>query len=233
MKHSVRAVGAVLLIMLLPLLLMFSASQADTNVPEPTPTVTVTQTVTVPPLPVRTDNSGPGSVNSNRNPPHLPTILPTVRVTIHVPGPVRTVRVPGDTRTVTRTGPTSTRTITVPGPTQTITRTVTAPPVPQDSSSAQPSEPESTVTIGGGTRTITGQPSPNSGTIKTTDVPAVDIGDGKTTPAEVGLGALTLLAFAGIVVAALWAGYTLGYKDRQGNEKDFMRTLLETAKRRH
>lgn len=233
MKHSVRAVGAVLLIMLLPLLLMFSASQAGTTVPEPTPTVTVTQTVTVPPLPVRTDNSGPGSVNSGRQPPHLPTVLPTVKVTIRVPGPVRTVRVPGDTRTVIRNGPTSTRTITAPGPTQTISSTVTEPPVPQETATVEVTEPGETVTIGGGTRTITGQPSPNSGTIKSDAPPAVDIGDGKTTPAEVGLGALTLLAFAGIVVAALWAGYTLGYKDRQGNEKDFMRTLLETAKRRH
>lgn len=231
MKHSFHAVGAVLFIMLLPLLLMFGASHAEPQVPVETPTTTVT----------RTDNSGPGSVNSGRR-VHIPT--PTVRVTIKIPGPTDTVtiRLPGDTRTVTQRVPVPgpTRTVTAPGGTE--TRFVTLPPRTVTANPTLPtvtetrtivSEPTETVTVGGSPNATPRQDVTNGGTIDDKDEPAVDIGDGEATPEEVGLGLATLVALLAAGVGLLWAGYTLGHKDAESNEKDFTRALLDTAKRRH
>lgn len=236
MKHALVAVGAVLLIMLLPLMLMFGASQATTTAPAPT--VTITQTVTVPPIPVRTDNSGPGSVNSGRQPPHLPTILPTVRVTIRVgvPGPTKTVTAHAAPQRVTRT-----QTVRVPGPTVFVpgpTRTIAPPPVTRTVETPGP-----TVTVGGSPNSTPNSsqspPSETGGRQDTNEggtiIPGgpIDFGDDTASPAEVGIGILSVLAAVALILAALYGGYVLGYKDKEGKDTDFMRTLLDTAKRRH
>lgn len=219
MRQSLIAVGAVVLVMLLPLLMMFNASYAEPEVPVETPTITVT----------RTDNSGPGSLTQGRR-VHIPTVLPTVRVTIKVPGPTKTetVRVTAAPRIIERT-----ERVPVPGPTRTITNEQTETVTIGPSETRTVTVPGETVTIEGGTRTVTRQATPVDGTIDDNDKGPINIGNGDTTPAEVGLGLLTLLALGGIGVGLLWAGYVLGHKAMEGEEKDFMRALLDTAKRRH
>jgi len=154
------------------------------------------------------------------------TITDTITKTIKIPGPtitkvpdpiVRTEKiiVPGPTKTIYTQAEAPapqvvTRTVEVPGPTE--TTTVTASPTP--------------------TASPTGQPTPESDTMEPDTGPAIDFGDGDTTPAEVGIGILTLLALVGLILLALYAGYILGYKDKERTDTNFMRALLDSVKSR-
>lgn len=132
----------------------------------------------------------------------------------------------GPTSTVTVRPPA--QTVTVPGPGgSTATQTITATPKAGPTSTATDS---STVS-----NTETGQPTPRTGTIipgGTVDYPAVDFGDGHTTVVEAGIGLLALLALIGLLLLAMYAGYALGYKDRERKDTDFMRALLDSVKTR-
>lgn len=151
------------------------------------------------------------------------TITETITKTIEIPGPTVTevpnpivkteeVVVPGPTETIyiqqppPPAQPVETRTVEVPGPTTTVT--ATSPPQPS------------------------GQTTPEGGTIEADTGPMIDFGDGDTTPAEVGIGILTLLALVGILLLAMYAGYILGYKDKERTDTNFMRALLDSVKTR-
>lgn len=143
-----------------------------------------------------------------------------VRVPKIVDGPTETIHLPR--RTVTETvrpqpeaGPTETvyvyvgdtRTVTVtptpgtarvPGPT--VTRTIERPPV---LSRQQPLE---------------------HGTVgkELFDLPPV------STPGAVGIGFVTLLALAGVILLAMYGGYILGYKESEREDTNFMRALRDS-----
>lgn len=150
----------------------------------------------------------------------------TITVTVK-PDPII---ISGPTSTQTVTPPPVTVTTTVPGPTVTQTaapETVTATPdsVPDETvtetTSVSPSE--------------TGQDQSGDGTLgsnESDDTPAIDFGDGDITIIEAGIGFLTLLALVGLLLLTLYAGYILGYKDRERKDTDFMRALLDTVKSR-
>jgi hypothetical protein len=49
---------------------------------------------------------------------------------------------------------------------------------------------------------------------------------------EAGIGLLTLLALIGLILLGMYAGYILGYKDKERKDTDFMRALLDSVKTR-
>lgn len=153
----------------------------------------------------------------------LPAVI-TVTVTpdpVTLPGPTSTTTVHPPPVTVTLPGPVTTTTAMETPQPQIVTVTPDAvPPVTQTTTIDNPS---------------TGQPTPSHGTIGTNeskDIPAIDFGDGHTTIIEAGLGFLTLLALVGLLLLSLYAGYILGYRDRERKETDFMRALLDKIKSR-
>lgn len=140
---------------------------------------------------------------------------PTVRVpgpTVTAPGETRTVEVPGGTETVTLPG--ETVTVQVPNGTQTVT------PEPRTIGPVAPSE----------SPTTRQDPSPDGTIVPDKKTDSVDLGDGKTTKTEVGLGILGILVLIGLALLAMWAGYTLGYKDKERKDTNFLRALLEQTK---
>lgn len=158
--------------------------------------------------------------------------LPTVRVTetvvkritdekteiIRVPGPTETIRVPG---------PTSTATVNVPGgpgPTETVTRTESVTASPSASSGPTQTVTETIRTGGGQGGTGRATMDPDRGFYSLD----VDFGDDTITAAEAGIGLLTLLALVGLILIAMYAGYTLGYKESEREDTHFMRALRDT-----
>lgn len=59
--------------------------------------------------------------------------------------------------------------------------------------------------------------------------PDVDLDDGEVTIVEAGLGTLALLALMALILVGMYAGYYLGYKDKEQKDTDFMRALLDAA----
>lgn len=136
-----------------------------------------------------------------------PITLPAETVTVQVPGGTQTVTLPpGDTETVTEEA----------------TVIVTAEPdnsQPSSLPSVSPSE--------------TGQNPPGDDIIVDNDdddPPLVDLGDGKTTIVEAALGLFATIALVGLMLLTLWAGYVIGYKDKEKKDTSFMRSLLEQAR---
>lgn len=135
-------------------------------------------------------------------------------------------------------GPTSTQTITPPPV------TVTAPPQPVQTVTVAPrpvtvtpdAVPNETVTV---TTTPsaspTRQPEGDDGTIapdESVGPKAVDFGDGNITIFELGIGLASLLALVGLILLAMYAGYILGYRDKEAKDTRFMRALLDSVKSR-
>lgn len=141
------------------------------------------------------------------------TLPPLPPVTVRVPGPTQTqtirVPVPGPTQTVHVTeavaGPT--KTVTANGPTSTVTATSTA-----TSSTGQ-------VDNGGGTLgpSPSATPAPNDPVIS---IPSV------TTVKGAVLGTIAILILCAIILAALFGGYTLGYKEADVANATFMKRIL-------
>jgi hypothetical protein len=159
--------------------------------------------------------------------------LPTVKITVPaptvtdiVPGPTKTVTVPGPTKTVTATpapGPTvfitDTETVTQPGPTTTTTarpeptmlpETVTRPTAPPVLEPAEPLQP-------------------NEGFFDF----GIDFGDGDTTLGETSLGIGVSLLLIALILAALYGGYVLGYKDADKENASFLAALRDEVLVRH
>lgn len=150
------------------------------------------------------------------------TIVKEVKVP--VPGPTKTVTVRPQPVTVTATAtqtntvalPQETKTVAVPGPTRTVT------PQPQ---------PNETVTV-------TSSPSPTrqagseDGTIEADSGLdfSIDFGDGEVSTGEVVLGTLATFLLMGLILLALYAGYVLGWKDKERKEVEFMRAVLDSVK---
>lgn len=150
-------------------------------------------------------------LNTVLNLPQAPpiTLPPIVGPTIRVPGP--TVHVPGPTQTATVNVPGGTQTVKAPGPTATVTE------------SALPSAGP-TVTV-----SASGQDSPSSGTLAPRD-PVISFPSINTVPKAVGIGLLATLLLVGLILLALWAGYVMGFKDKERKDNDFSRALLETIR---
>lgn len=158
-------------------------------------------------------------------PPPLPpvTVTPRPRATVTekvtVPGPTKTVTAhprandqsrvapPAPTKTVTVSPPAPTRTA-LPEPVSTVTETVRPSPTGQT--------PTATVTI---------EPKPRDNASGD-----LDFSDGRVTLVEAGIGLITILALVGLLLLALYAGYVLGYKDKERRETDFLRAVLDSAK---
>lgn len=146
--------------------------------------------------------------------------VPVPGPTIFVPRPGATVTVPSDTQTVyiTQTGPGQTSTVTArPRPNA---------PAPTSLPSAIPTPSE----------TGTGQPVPPSATIgpakPLSPAEKFDFGDGNVTVQEATLGLLaTLLLVAGFL-GTLYAGYSFGYREAEKQDTNFLRSMLESVKRR-
>lgn len=154
----------------------------------------------------------------------LPTIqLPGATITLPNQTETVTVRpepitVPGPTTTVTKTtqpnvepriiqGPTRTVTAsqTVTGPTATSTATVTATPTPSrqpvsDGDTMESPDEEDSVVV----------------------IPELDL----SFPEAVGLGLLSVLAIALLILLGMYSGYYIGYKDSEKQEAKFLRSLL-------
>ena len=164
--------------------------------------------------------------------------LPTVTIKpdpIIIPGPTETVTVRPPAVTVTEPAqpPPPPETVTVEpepvGPSQMPQETVT-----------EPSETETVTETTTVSPSETGQSSGEGGTIEPENgdedffSPNIDFGDSDPTIAEVGIGLLATLALVGLLLLTLWAGYILGYKDKERKDTDFIRALLDSAKpRRH
>jgi hypothetical protein len=137
----------------------------------------------------------------------------------------------GPTSTVTVRPPA--QTVTVPGPGgSTVTQTVR--PAPQTITASPNAGPPSTVT---NTSTVssteTRQNPHRTDTIEpggTVEIPSIDFNDGHLTTPEASIGFLTLLALVGLLLLAMYAGYVLGYKDKERKDTDFMRALLDSVK---
>lgn len=179
----------------------------------------------------------------------IPGPVRTIRVP--VPGPVRTIfrRLPRRTvtahpapRTVIRTR-TVTRTETAPGNSSTVTRTErpgiivgpsnqpTVAPSPNTQTVTAPGFPQSTVTV-----TVppdrTRQTSPTHGTIRPQRAkpdkpsfvfPRVEL----SRPEVVGLGLLGFGIMVAIIMLALWAGFTLGFKSAERENSKFLSALRD------
>lgn len=149
------------------------------------------------------------------------TLPPVTLPPITVPGPTRTVTlppvvVPGGNETVTLPGNTVTETVIV-----TDEETKTIKPDPQSS------QPTTVVT-----ETGTGQNPPGDGTIEDNDMgdPTINFGDGHTTVVEAAIGLLTTLLLVGLLLLTMWAGYILGYKDKEKKDTRFLRALLDQVR---
>lgn len=143
---------------------------------------------------------------------------------IIIPGPTSTSTVTPPPVTVTVPGP--------PGPTQTVTETSQ----PETVTATPDAVPDETVTE---TTTVspseTGQDPVDDGTLgdnEPDDTSDIDFGDGDITIEEAGIGILTLLALVGLLLLSMYAGYVLGYKDKEAKDTRFMRALLDTVKSR-
>jgi len=157
--------------------------------------------------------------------------LPEV-VTVTVrPDPIR---IPGPTSTVTVTPAPQVKEVRVPGPTTFVTDPVPGPTVTRTPQAV----PTQTVTAPVETVTVTPDPrqepegrdkidnEEDSGFFSD----EVDPGDGETTVAEVGIGTLTLLALVGLLLFTLYAGYIMGYRDREAKDTNFIRAVLDSSK---
>jgi hypothetical protein len=163
-------------------------------------------------------------LNDTINLPPGPTVqvtLPQATVTVHVPGPsvVQTVRVPVP-------GPTQSVTVTVPvaGPTTTATATV---------KTTKTAHATSTITATATTTKSTGQDDNGSGTMNPEPSdPVVSIPNINTPAQAAAVGGIILLILSGLALLALYVGYTLGYKDSDKANANFMRALLGRSKGR-
>jgi len=164
--------------------------------------------------------------------------LPIVQVplpTVQVSGP--TISLPPVTLPPI-TLPAETVTVQIPGGTETVTQTVNVletetlePSVTVDNTDSLSNDTPSVLPQPTVSASETGQNPPGDGTIGTEDDPPnVDLGDGKTTIVEVGLGLLATVGIVALIVLALWTGYYIGYKDKEKNDTSFMRSVLEQAK---
>lgn len=142
---------------------------------------------------------------------------PTVQVTL--PGATQTVRVnvPGPTQTSTIRvpvpGPTKSVTVSVPGPTSTV------------------KGPTSTATVTATTTTTTGQVDNGGGTVDPSPSaepePDVITLPGPTTVKGAALGLLATAILAGLILLALFSGYTLGYRESDSDNATFMKRVLK------
>lgn len=144
-----------------------------------------------------------------------PTQTITVRppqATVRAPGP--TVRIPGPTQTVTVV-PEVPQPTGRPAPTQTVTETVTSSPLPAPRQEVDQSDIV--------------RPEPSEDGFFRFDF---DPFDDEVTAGEVTVGVGAILGLLGLILLSLYAGYFLGYRDKEKKETDFMRALLERAKTR-
>lgn len=132
----------------------------------------------------------------------VPAPQVTVTATIRPPQATQTIEVPvpGPTQTVTVSGPTST--VTANGPTS--TATITSSPTGQ---------------VDNGSGTVDPSPSDESD-------PEVITLPGPTTVKGAALGTLALLILAGLILAALFAGYWRGYREADSATASWMKELL-------
>ena len=178
----------------------FECTDADGNV-IPSGQVTIPPVIKIEPGPTKTIKPKP--VIKTKHITHTKTKYVTREKKIFVPGPTKTV--PGPTRIVPGPkvfvpGPTSTKTVVQTGPTVRVTETVTRQIRPQPS----------TMDDGHGFFE-----------------PDLDLFDNHMTAADAGVGLLTILGLIGLAMAAMYAGYVIGYKDSERADTDFMRALSE------
>lgn len=148
-------------------------------------------------------------------------IIRPPRVTVQLPGVIRTILVPGGTRTVTAPGlPGATKTATVVV-SQRIIQNGTAPPVTQ--------EVRRTISAPG----VTGQTITTRATVTTSKEVVRLPGTTRTVtiPAAVGIGLLGLIILMALVLFILWLGYVLGFKDADRKNANFLRALRDSVKR--
>jgi hypothetical protein len=107
----------------------------------------------------------------------------------------------------------------VPGPTSTITA------------------PQATVSKSIGPGAISGPPAPTSApTTNSGDRPVkffsgdIHPFDNHITAAEIGLGIGFIFTLMGLFLVGMYAGYVMGYKDKERKDTHFMRSLLESIK---
>lgn len=188
----------------------------DVSLPQlPGATITlppVTETVTVPgptvtiPGPETTITIAPPTVTLPPLPNATITLPGVTLPPIRIPGPTSTVTIiPGNTLTP-KPNATVTKTVQVQGPV--VKRTVTASP------SSQPTA----------TATVTRQPAPSSATIE--PGPRFDQRPELNIIQRVGLGFLAILLIAGLIIAGMWGGYYLGFKESDAKEANFLKALL-------
>jgi hypothetical protein len=158
------------------------------------------------------------------------TVVKTVTdtVTKSVPGPTQTVTVPGPT--VTMGPPAPNTTIFQPGKTATVfipRQTVTVRATPDASVGPYTAPPETRFA-----QPATRQDSKGRATMKPDKITpfTIDIGDGDFTTAEAAVSLATLLALGALILAGMYAGYYIGYKDSEREDTNFMRALLDEAK---
>jgi hypothetical protein len=182
------------------------------------------------PWPARADTGCVINVLGVRVCGELLSPLPTVTVappTVVLPGSTITVRLPS--QTVTVPGPVGpTVTVTAPGqPGATVTEIVPGP-----TSTITASQPTATKTIGPGA--VSEPPTPTS--VPAQDRPVkffsgdIHPFDNKITVAEVGLGIVATLILMGLFLVGMYAGYVMGYKDKERKDTHFMRSLLDSIK---
>lgn len=204
------------------LLVMLPVALA-TNKPEPaqaapTQPIVNCSDVRISPTLVRIECSAAGVVVLNTT-VRLPQVtLPPVEIevpgpTIRVPGP--TVRVPGPTQTATVYVPDGAQTVNVPGPT--VTRT------------AQPTSGPTVSTTETVTVSPSGQEPSDDDTLPVRD-PVVTIPDIDTVPEAIGLGLLATLGLMALILLAMWAGYIMGFKDKERKDDDFFQALLDSVR---
>lgn len=135
--------------------------------------------------------------------------LPPIAITVPIPEvPPVTIKLPAKTITVNP----KPSIIRVPGPTQTVTRNI---PGPTETVRIRRPAVTETVTRQIPGPTVTVSPRPVEPEPRTRTVVRYVVGT-----------SILLLIAAGLGILALYVGYTLGWKDRDRNEKDFIGSLL-------
>lgn len=243
-RSAVVALLSVILIVLAPVLLVFSSDgdSAHAETVSTCPVIagikdgnTITITACGQAFSVDINDLANGSLElgSIALPPGV-TITETVtRPPIKVPGPTVRVRgpktkVPGPTVTLP---PKPRATVTIPGPTSTVT--------------VRPNNTRPSQAPAGPTRTVTVTPSPSSGltrqpitpsgTVEPTPEPSGDNTSETRTKTEtivrrVVAGTLALTVLAALAILALWLGYILGYKGAERQEVRSLRNMLDLLK---
>ena len=135
------------------------------------------------------------------------------------------VTVPPITKYVPGQGPTHTVTVHEPGPTKTVrvgtpraTKTVTVRPHPRAPVPGQ----NHTKFIPRTKHSAPAEPQP-----KDKKPNPIDFGDGKITITEVGIGVITTIIIAGLLLLAMYGGYILGYKDSDKANAKFLSSLRD------